>query len=62
MEKRSRQALRFHLAPFKNRAQIVTAKRDVFNNFAPLYCSMNATVYNCDFSAQFTSCISAALE
>jgi hypothetical protein len=31
---RSRQALRFHLAPFRNRAQIVTAKVTFSNNFA----------------------------
>jgi hypothetical protein len=31
---RSRQALRFHLAPFKNRAQIVTTKVTFLNNFA----------------------------
>jgi hypothetical protein len=29
---RSRQALRFHLAPFRNRAKIVTAKQTFSNN------------------------------
>ena len=31
---RSHQALRFHLAPFRNRAQIVAAKVTFSNNFA----------------------------
>jgi hypothetical protein len=35
---RSHQALRFQLAPFRNRAQIiVTAKVTFSNNFAPVY-------------------------
>ena len=33
---RSRQALRFHLSPFRNRAQTVTAKVTSSNNFAPV--------------------------
>jgi hypothetical protein len=32
---RSSQALHFHLAPFRNRAQVVTAKVTFSNNFAP---------------------------
>jgi hypothetical protein len=42
---RSRQALRFHLAPFRNRAQIVTAKVTFSNNFASgvAWCGVNAT-------------------
>jgi hypothetical protein len=35
---RSRQAPRFHLAPFRNRAQIVSAKVTFSNNFASVYC------------------------
>jgi hypothetical protein len=35
---RSRQTLTFHFAPFRNRAQSVTAKVTFSNNFAQAYC------------------------
>ena len=41
---RSRQAERFHLAPFGNHAQIVTTKVTFSNNLAPACVSVNATV------------------
>ena len=31
-------SLRFHLAPFRNRVEIVTAKVTFSNNFAPAWC------------------------
>jgi hypothetical protein len=42
----------FHLAPFGNRAQIVTAKMTFSNNFTPALCEINATA-NCNFSVPF---------
>ena len=48
-----RQAL--HLAPFRNRAQIVTAKVTFSNNFAPAWCERDGPTANCDFSAPFSN-------
>jgi hypothetical protein len=45
---RSRQALHFHLAPFRNRTQIVTAKVTFSNIFAPAWCKR-------DFSVPFSN-------
>ena len=51
---RSRQAIRVHLAPFGNRAQIVMAKVTFSSNFASARHSVNATAY-CDVSAPFSN-------